>query len=209
MSKTAIEATRAEFVERATSAFRELLAALLESAEVPGEAPEDLGVRAGLTAAAASVWSAHAGPFLDTEGVMRLLGGITKQAVSQRARTGRLLALRTGSGRLVYPLWQFRDGEPLPGLAAVLAAAGVDLERPVSGWTVASWLCTEDPELGGAPRDLLAAGAVDAVTCAAADVRLELGVEEVTAATADDAVMRAAAEGRAEIRSLVAAPGAV
>jgi hypothetical protein len=178
MSATAATAATGRFLDRATSAFRRRLAELVESTGLPPEDPEPLGERAGLAAAAATLWTHHVGPFLDTEGVMTLLDGVTKQAVSQRVRARRLLALQTGSGRLVYPLWQFRDGEPLPGLAAVLAAAQYDPARPATGWTVASWLATDDPDLGGAPRELLAAGRLEPVMAAARDVRAELGADE-------------------------------
>ncbi len=166
------------FVERATAAFRRRLTELVESAGLPREEPEALGERAGLAAAASALWTDHAGPFLDTEGVSALLDGVSKQAVSQRVRGRRLLALQTGSGRLVYPLWQFHDGTPLPGLAEVLATAGYDPGRPVTGWTVASWLATDDPDLGGAPRALLAAGRLEPVLAAARDVRDESGADE-------------------------------
>jgi hypothetical protein len=169
---------RSDFVERATAAFRRRLAALVATTGLPREAPEPLGERAGLAAAAGALWTDHAGPFLDTEGVSALLDGVSKQAVSQRVRGRRLLALETGSGRLVYPLWQFHDGAPLPGLGEVLAAAGYDPTRPATGWTVASWLATDDPDLGGAPRALLAAGRLEPVLAAARDVRLELGADE-------------------------------
>ena len=127
---------------------------------------------------ATTVWTDHLGPFLDTEGVSALLHGVSKHAVWQRVRGRRLLALKTGSGRLVYPLSQFRDGAPLPGLADVLTAAGYDPARPATGWAVASWLATHDPDLGGTPRALLAAGRLEPVLAAAHDMRVELGTEE-------------------------------
>jgi hypothetical protein len=181
---TADENRYSDFVERATTAFRRRIVELVESSSLPDETPEDLGERAGLAAAAASVWSEHVGPFVDTDGVMTLLGGVSKQAVSQRVRAGRLLALRTESGRLVYPLWQFRDGKLLAGLAEVLDTAGYDPQRPASGWTLASWLCTVDAELGGAPRSRLAIGQTDEVLRAAHDVRAELGTDETVAPAA-------------------------
>jgi|GEM_PF-674459 len=181
------------FVERATEAFSRRLAELVASAGLPQEAPEPLGERAGLAAAASALWTDHAGPFLDTEGVAAILDGVSKQAISQRVRGRRLLALRTGSGRLVYPLWQFRDGTPLTGLGEVLTTAGYDPGRPATGWTLASWLVTEDPDLGAAPRDLLAAGNLEAVLTAARDLREELGVEEREAGTAAAEALAAAA----------------
>jgi hypothetical protein len=55
---------------------------------------------------------------------------VTKQ-VSKR----RLLALTTGSGRVVYPAFQFtaQRGAGLPGVVATSTTL-------VSPWTVASWL---------------------------------------------------------------------
>ena len=172
----------AAFVDRAALAFRERLAELVASYGLPAEEPEPLGERASLDAAATAVWTEQVGPFLDTEGVSKLLDGVSRQAVSQRVRAGRLLALRTGNGRLVYPLWQFRQGALLAGLPEVLTAAGLDPERPTTGWTLASWLCTEDPELGGAPRELLAAGRAEEVLDAARDLRAELGTDAIDAA---------------------------
>lgn len=113
----------------------------------------------------AVVWQEHLGTFYDVDGVRALLGRsgrpVTKQAVSKR----RLLALRTGSGRLVYPALQFRDGAPLPGLDRVL---DVLPGRLVSPWTVASWLVTPQPGLDGdRPVDVLATGHVEIVLEAA------------------------------------------
>ena len=133
---------------------------------------------------ATTAWNDHVGPFLDTEGVSALLDGVSKRAVWQRVRGRRLLALKTSSGRLVYPLWQFRDGAPLPGLADILVAAGYDPARPVTGWTVACWLATGDPDLGGSPSALLVAGRLEPVLAAARDVRVELGTDEQAAAKA-------------------------
>jgi hypothetical protein len=176
-----VSAAKGRFIDRATAAFRRSLAALVATAGLPREEPEPLGERAGLAAAAGALWSDHVGPFLDTDGVMALLDGVSKQAVSQRVRGRRLLALQTGSGRLVYPLWQFDETGPLPGLAEVLDAAGYDPGRPPTGWTVASWLATDDPDLGASPRALLAAGRLEPVLAAARDVRFELGTDELAA----------------------------
>jgi hypothetical protein len=181
MGTRSATAAEGRFLDLASSAFRRRLAELVASAGLPQEEPEPLGDRAGLAAAATTLWTHHVGPFLDTEGVIALLDGVTKQAVSQRVRGRRLLALETGSGRLVYPLWQFHDGRPLPGLAEVLAEAHYDPGRPVTGWTVASWLATDDPDLGGAPRELLAAGRLEPVLDAARDLRVELGADELEA----------------------------
>lgn len=115
---------------------------------------------------AASVWEKHLGAFYDAEGVRELLGRrggpVTRQAVSKRKG---LLALTTGSGRVVYPSFQFLDRSPVVGLDKVLAALPESL---VSRWTVASWLASPQRELGGeCPIDVLARGAVQPVAAAA------------------------------------------
>lgn len=114
----------------------------------------------------AAIWHEHLGAFYDVEGVRRLLGRsgrpVSKQAVSKRRG---LLALRTGSGRVVYPSFQFRDGGPLAGIEQVLAVLP---EVLVSRWTVASWLVSPQPDLDGdRPLDVLAAGHIEPVTDAA------------------------------------------
>ena len=64
-----------------------------------------------------------------------------------------LLALRTGSGRMVYPALQFLGRTLAPGLDRVLEALSEDR---VSRWTVASWLVSAEADLGGeAPIDVL------------------------------------------------------
>jgi hypothetical protein len=176
-----------DFVEQATAAYRARLAALVDAYGTPHAEPERLGAQAALLSAASAAWTEQIGPFVDADGARVLLAGVTRQALSQRLRAGRLLGLRTGSGRIVYPLWQFGGGGVLPGLSAVLDAAGYDPDRAATGWTLASWLCTDDPDLGGRPRDLLTAGHLTPVLAAAADVRAELGTDEraeVTAAAA-------------------------
>jgi hypothetical protein len=114
----------------------------------------------------ARAWAEHLGPVYDVEGVRRLLGRagapVSRQAVSKRRG---LLALTTGSGRVVYPAFQFRAGAPLAGLAPVLDAVP---ESVVSRWTLASWLVSPEPALEGErPVDVLAYGQVDAVVGAA------------------------------------------
>lgn len=47
---------------------------------------------------------------------------ITRQAVDARRNSGKLLALTMGNRKYLYPLWQIREGEVLPGLDQVLAA---------------------------------------------------------------------------------------
>ena len=55
---------------------------------------------------------ADLGPFYDSRGAAQQLGGITKQALSDRRKTRTVLAMRAVGGRWLYPAWQF-TGSPL------------------------------------------------------------------------------------------------
>jgi hypothetical protein len=105
---------------------------------------------------ASGAWAEHLGPVYDVHGVQQLLG-VTKQAVSKR----RLLALTTGSGRVVYPAFQFTGSGVVPGIGELMAVLPRDLASP---WTVASWLVSPADDLAGErPIDLLAAGETEPV----------------------------------------------
>lgn len=103
----------------------------------------------------AMLWMEHLGAFYDTDGVRALLARdgapVTRQAVHKRKG---LLGLPTGSGRVVYPAFQFRDGTLIPGLDRVLSALP---ETLISRWTVASWLVSPEAHLDSErPIDVLA-----------------------------------------------------
>jgi len=93
-----------------------------------------------------------------TEQVRALLGGVSRQAVSQRVANNRLLAIQI-SGRSYFPDWQFVDGRPVEGLDRVLAA----LREVDAAWLGADALMrTALPEEGGRTiADLLAVGEVE------------------------------------------------
>jgi hypothetical protein len=79
-----------------------------------GDAAE-FGRRGALLAVSDVVWRRRLGPLLDSRQVRALLGGTTRQAVSDLAKRGRLLALPDERGRLRFPAFQFsRAGRPLP-----------------------------------------------------------------------------------------------
>ena len=116
-----------------------------------------LGVSTGLDQAAALaadrvldpslLWMEHLGAFYDTDAVRSLLARegepVSRQAVHKRKG---LMTLTTGSGRVVYPAFQFRGRQLAPGLDRVLN----ELPEPlVSRWTVASWLVDPERDLGG------------------------------------------------------------
>lgn len=160
-----------EWIDNAATAFETALAELIGERS-PEFDPAEAGRRAALKAVAGTLWTDAVGPFYDTESVMLLLGGVSKQAVHDRVRRHRLLALRTGSGRLVYPTAQFDEDRVVDGLGAVLAVLAPD---DTEAWMVASWLTTADQALHGfTPLDALRAGQTDDVIDAARQVAATL-----------------------------------
>jgi hypothetical protein len=56
------------------------------------------------------------------ETVREMLGGVSRQALNQRVRSGKLLALHAANTSW-FPTWQFTDsGAPVPGLEQLLGA---------------------------------------------------------------------------------------
>ncbi len=105
----------------------------------------------------AGIWSDAIGPVYDVDGVMRILG-ISKQAVSKREN---LLALTTGSGRVVYPAFQFVGTEVVTGMSRLRSLLPKEL---ISPWDLASWLNAPQPDLSGEkPINLLRRQVVDSV----------------------------------------------
>ena len=103
-----------------------------------------------------SPWN-ELGPFYSTRGVARVLGGVTRQAVEERRRRRRLIALRTKEGTWLYPAFQFDAHQRL--VATVVDAHRRLVASGIDEWTAASVLLGPQPELGGrSVRDHLAAG---------------------------------------------------
>jgi len=155
------------WIDDASAAFESALVDLIGEQRPQLDAAE-AGRRAALKAVSGAMWTDEVGPFYDTDGVMTLLGGVSKQAVNDRVRRHRLLALRTGSGRLVYPAAQFHDERVVDGLGDVLDVLVPD---DTEAWLVASWLTTVDHDLGHqTPLDALRAGKRDDVVRAAREL---------------------------------------
>lgn len=76
---------------------------------------------------------------------------ITRQAVDNRRKAGKLIGLVLGRRGYAYPVWQFTPDGVLPGLEAVLAAMTVQ-----TPWDQLVFFLTGDPRLGGErPLDVL------------------------------------------------------
>jgi hypothetical protein len=100
------------------------------------------------------LWVEHLGGMYDTAAVRSLLGRdgepVSRQAVHKRKG---LMALATGSGRVVYPAFQFRGRQLVHGLGQVMSELPESL---VSRWTLASWFVTPERDLGDRrPIDVL------------------------------------------------------
>jgi hypothetical protein len=89
--------------------------------------------------------------------------GLTRQAVDNRRRAGRLIGLEVGRRGFRYPVWQFDATGVLAGLELVLEVMTVR-----APWSQASFFLSGDPRLGGErPLDALRHGRVADVQRAA------------------------------------------
>jgi hypothetical protein len=122
----------------------------------PVPEPADLAalIGAGLPAAPAELDPHYAdiGPFYDSAGAMRQLGGVTKQALDSRRSNQTVVAMQTGDGHWLYPAWQFTgNGGIHPVLVPVLKAL-----RGLNRWAAGVWLVSAHPSLDGrSPRQAL------------------------------------------------------
>jgi hypothetical protein len=95
-----------------------------------------------------SAWDDLLGPFFSTSKIARLLGNVSRQAITDRRRRRTLLGLRTADGAIVYPIFQFNEhNEVLPGLALILQCFDPEV---VDDWTVSGWLVAPQKALGRA-----------------------------------------------------------
>lgn len=114
-------------------------------------------------------WGPAIGPVYRTEQVRALLGGVSRQALSDRVKRSTLLALKTRDVVTVYPAWQFSEGQVLSGLPQVLKLFAADEHGEiVDAWSLASWLRASLDELGGdSVSGRLRAGEQEAAVAAA------------------------------------------
>jgi hypothetical protein len=142
--------TRARAAAVATKAFGEALEEALDEYSLPDDAPEiqdpeALGRRAALLAVSDLFWGRVLGPLFDVEQAQTVLKVKSRQAVSDLARRGRLLALEGSGGRKLYPAFQFGpNGRPYPEISKVVEIFTGIVETP---YTIASWFVS--------PQDLL------------------------------------------------------
>ena len=131
----------------------QMLVALLRSA--PAIEPEDLAATERLqrTADFKRDLIHRAGEALSSEGVRKLLGHRSLQAVHKAVSARRLLAVDDG-GRKLFPAFQFDGGSVAPGMAAVLAATPT-----TSPWALLQFMVEGDEGLGDErPMDMITGG---------------------------------------------------
>jgi hypothetical protein len=93
----------------------------------------------------------------------QLLGQITRQAVDNRRKSGKLLALDLGKHGYGYPAWQVHRGRVLPGLDRVIA----ELDE-CDPWTQVGFMLSPNSWLNGeTPLAELRRGEVDRVVATA------------------------------------------
>ena len=96
-------------------------------------------------------------PVLETGEVCALLG-VTRETIRKKVDRKQLLALPKGGDR-VFPTFQFREGDVLPGLAEVLRALDTD-----SPFVALSFLISKSSDFGGKSAcELLQAGEMEPV----------------------------------------------
>jgi hypothetical protein len=109
------------------------------------------------TAGKGEVWENEIGPLLTSAQVRELL--ISRRSVSELLKDRRLIGLRDGAGRLLFPAFQLDSGRPLDPL---VRAYWTVADAAVSGWTAASWCVAPDEALGGKSPAEWARGGGDA-----------------------------------------------
>jgi hypothetical protein len=143
---------------------------LLDLARELGSREKPKGADALLAAARlrgelAKIWLLEEEGGVCTEAEMgQLLGGLSHQDVAKRHTQGRLLAIDFGKRGTVYPVWQVREGDVLPGLDRVLAE--LDTFDP---WMQLAFFLNPNDWLGEAsPLSELRRGHIERVVAAAA-----------------------------------------
>jgi hypothetical protein len=149
-----VDAYVTEMLTALAAGLHERVAAVRAAGHDPAllGSPGDLAKRMLAAVPATQPWDEQIGPFYDTAELTAWLG-ISKQALNDRVRRSRMLAVTTADGRVVYPARQFDGRQIVAGLADALAKFR---GTPVDGWAIAAWLTTPAAALRGkTPLDWL------------------------------------------------------
>ncbi|MFZ2529330.1 MAG: hypothetical protein WAX14_17020 [Rhodococcus sp. (in: high G+C Gram-positive bacteria)] len=123
------------------------------------------GVKAVLSnLRARRAWENHIGAILTHKQALEVTGW-SKQALSQAVRDRRVLQLKAADGGVGYWSGGLTDAAPHTPILGIKNVLGGWAHADVEGWTIASWMSSPQPELGGrTPRRALLDGDVPAVT---------------------------------------------
>lgn len=103
-------------------------------------------------------WERHLGQLLTHKQMLEVTGW-TKQNLSQAVREHRVLRLEATDGTAGYWSQGLTETEPHRPLAGLKDVLRIWAQAGTAAWTVASWLSTPQPELGGrTPRQALSGG---------------------------------------------------
>jgi len=107
------------------------------------------------------------GGHVSAEKVREFLGGMSKEAVLQRYRKGRLLGWREGRQNSVrFPVWQFVEGGMMPGIEEVISL--LKSSPSIDDWAAILFFLNRRKSLDDQrPLDVLRQGGVEAVKRAA------------------------------------------
>jgi hypothetical protein len=179
---TAAAQTRARDERKVVSEFQELLEARsgyfspVRLAELAGVAFERTFTGAGREDSLASAlargvsvrdkMAAAEGGSMSAEETARQLG-MTKQSILNLYHGGKLVAWRSQKqGAVRFPVWQFAERQPLPGLAAVLAR--LNAAQVLDDWARVGFFLQTRTSLGNRrPLDLLRENNLEPVLSAA------------------------------------------
>ncbi|QBJ96847.1 hypothetical protein ERC79_13460 [Rhodococcus sp. ABRD24] len=112
-------------------------------------------------------WENHIGAVLTHKQALHVTGW-SKQALSQAVREHRVLQLKAAEGTAGYWSGGLTDTDPHVPILGIKGVLGAWAHADVEGWTIASWMSSPQPELGGrTPRQALVDGDTsDVVTLA-------------------------------------------
>lgn len=138
-------AAKSALLDRTVAEFRRTLTEIGGQPSSTDDA-EVLGRRAAMVVLAGGAWERALGELLTSAEARILLGGISREALRKRVRSGSVLALRDDPDLIRYPRWQFDAANSAPfgaikKLNEIFGGAGLD------PWTLAAFATTPQSEL--------------------------------------------------------------
>nr|WP_245579870.1 hypothetical protein [Brevibacterium album] len=140
MTTQAAESARDRIISDVTRHLKDVPDSALEALEHPEQLGEKM---VALVPRTPGAYGRIIGPVYSTR-ALEAMWGMTRAAISQKVRTGKLLALKV-KGRSLFPVFQF-DGERV---RADVIEIVQELEGAVDAFTIAQWMRSPLSEHGG------------------------------------------------------------